>query len=129
MAKQAYNLSSTSDKIKKFKIGTASLATAGVPILVSQTGAGGVVACSAGDREDPDLLLQPAPLGLERERARVAVRQRPFQEGSVLDRLAGIQKRGDFLEQRVLLRHGSPVFAGFQAPVWAASPIFDFRKT
>jgi len=46
MAKQAYNLSSTSDKIKKFKIGTASLATAGVPILVSQTAAGGVVACT-----------------------------------------------------------------------------------
>src|SRR5439155_6917506 len=94
-----------------------------------QLAAGGVVACSAGDREDPDLLLQPAPFGLERERPGVTVGQRPFQAGSVVDRLARVQKRGDLLEQRVLLRHGSPVFAGIRAPVWAASPIFDFSKS
>ena len=50
-----------------------------------QLAAGGVVACSDGDREDPDLLLQPAPFGLERERPGVTVGQRPFQAGSVVD--------------------------------------------
>jgi hypothetical protein len=44
--KLAYCLSSTSPKKKTFKIGVASLATAGVPVLVSQTGSGGIVAAT-----------------------------------------------------------------------------------
>ena len=46
MAKLAYCLSSTSPKVKKYKIGVASLTQAGIPILVGQTASGGVVTCT-----------------------------------------------------------------------------------
>ena len=46
MAKLAYNMGPSNPVKKTFKIGTASLTTAGIPILVSQTAAGGVVAAT-----------------------------------------------------------------------------------
>src|SRR5262249_4875764 len=63
-----------------------------------QPATGGGVALTDRDGQRADLLLEAATLGLERERARVPVRQRPLEPCGIVALLGLGQQGGNFLQ-------------------------------